>query len=165
MKRLKVDSKSHEKAASGSPGPDRLLGGLRLQDPMIACDTSALSQFLRRSSDGTNEVARNVEILIEANELALFSTVCQEILSGIKLPEHYEQIEQATEALPIFCADNEDHTSAAKFFNVCRSKGIQGSPIDFLIYAMAVRRRFPIYTIEPDFGLYEPLIPIELYRP
>lgn len=132
---------------------------------MIACDTSALSQFLRRSSSGTNEIARNVEILIESNQLALFGIVRQEILSGIKLPEHFERIEQATQALPIFCADNDDHTTAAKFFNVCRSKGIQGSPIDFLICAMAVRRRFPIYTTDPDFGLYEPLIPIELYRP
>lgn len=132
---------------------------------MIACDTSALSQFLRRSSSGSNEIARNVEILIEANELVLFGIVRQEILSGIKLPEHFERIEQATQALPSFFADNEDHTTAAKFFNVCRSKGIQGSPIDFLICAMAVRRRFPIYTTDPDFALYEPLIPIELYRP
>ena len=132
---------------------------------MIACDTSALSQFLRRSSGGTNEIARNVEILIEANELALFGIVRQEILSGIKLPEHFKRIEQAAQALPIFYADNEDHTTAAKFFNVCRSKGIQGSPIDFLICAMAVRRRFAIYTTDPDFGLYESLIPIELYQP
>ena len=132
---------------------------------MIACDTSALSQFLRRSPDTPNDIAHNIGRLIESNDLALFGIVRQELLSGIKLPAHFERIDLTTQALPLFFADNEDHTTAAKFFNACRSKGVQGSPIDFLICAMAARRNFPIYTTNPDFELYEPLIPVELYRP
>ncbi len=132
---------------------------------MIACDTSALSQFLRRSPDAQNDVALKVEKLIDANELALFGIVRQELLSGIKLPAHFERIDLTTQALPLFFADDEDHTTAARFFNTCRSKGIKGSPIDFLICAMAVKRKFLIYTTDPDFELYEPIIPIELYRP
>ncbi len=132
---------------------------------MIACDTSALSQFLRRSPDAQNDVALKVEKLIDANELALFGIVRQELLSGIKLPAHFERIDLTTQALPLFFADDEDHTTAARFFNTCRAKGIQGSPIDFLICAMAVKRKFRIYTTDPDFELYEPIIPIELYRP
>jgi len=132
---------------------------------MIACDTSALSQFLRRSPDTQNDVALNVEKLIDSNELALFGIVRQELLSGIKLTAHFELIDLTTQALPLFFADDEDHTAAARFFNACRSKGIQGSPIDFLICAMAVKRKFLIYTTDPDFELYEPIIPIELYRP
>jgi len=132
---------------------------------MIACDTSALSQFLRRSPDAQNDVALKVEKLIDSNELALFGIVRQELLSGIKLPAHFERIDLTTQALPLFFADDEDHTTAARFFNTCRSKGIQGSPIDFLICAMAVKRKFLIYTTDPDFELYEPIIPIELYRP
>jgi len=132
---------------------------------MIACDTSALSQFLRRSPDAQNDVALKVEKLIDSNELALFGIVRQELLSGIKLPAHFERIDLTTQALPLFFADDEDHTTAARFFNTCRSKGIQGSPIDFLICAMAAKRKFLIYTTDPDFELYEPIIPIELYRP
>lgn len=132
---------------------------------MIACDTSALSQFLRRSPDTANDAALKVEKLIDSNELALFGIVRQELLSGIKLPAHFERIDLTTQALPLFFADDEDHTTASRFFNSCRSKGIQGSPIDFLICAMAVKRKFPIYTTDPDFELYEPIIPIELYRP
>jgi predicted nucleic acid-binding protein len=132
---------------------------------MIACDTSALSQFLRRSPDAQNDVALKVEKLIDSNELALFGIVRQELLSGIKLPAHFERIDLTTQALPLFFADDEDHTTAARFFNTCRSKGIQGSPIDFLICAMAVKRKFLIYTTDPDFELYELIIPIELYRP
>jgi len=132
---------------------------------MIACDTSALSQFLRRSPDTQNDVALQVEKLIDSNDLALFGIVRQELLSGIKLPAHFERIDLTTRALPLFFADDEDHTTAARFFNTCRAKGIQGSPIDFLICAMAVKRKFRIYTTDPDFELYEPVIPIELYRP
>jgi len=132
---------------------------------MIACDTSALSHFLRRSTNTDDDVAVTVEKLIDSNELALFGIVRQELLSGIKLPAQFEQIDLTTQALPLFLADDEDHTTAAKFFNDCRSKGVQGSPIDFLICSMAVRRKFPIYTTDPDFDLYEPIIPIELYRP
>jgi predicted nucleic acid-binding protein len=132
---------------------------------MIACDTSALSQFLRRSPVTQNDVALKVEKLIDSNELALFGIVRQELLSGIKLPAHFERIDLTTQALPLFFADDEDHTTAARFFNTCRSRGIQGSPIDFLICAMAVKRKFLIYTTDPDFELYEPIIPIELYRP
>jgi predicted nucleic acid-binding protein len=132
---------------------------------MIACDTSALSQFLRRSPDTQNDVAPKVEKLIDSNQLALFGIVRQELLSGIKLPAHFERIDLTTQALPLFFADDEDHTTAARFFNTCRAKGIQGSPIDFLICAMAVKRKFRIYTTDPDFELYEPIIPIELYRP
>ncbi len=132
---------------------------------MIACDTSALSQFLRRSPDTQNDVALKVEKLIDSNELALFGIVRQELLSGVKLPAHFERIDLTTQALPLFFADDEDHTTAARFFNTCRAKGIQGSPVDFLICAMAVKRKFRIYTTDPDFELYEPIIPIELYRP
>jgi hypothetical protein len=132
---------------------------------MIACDASALSQFLRRTIDTQNDVALNVARLIDSNELALFGIVRQVLLSGIKLPAHFERVGNTTQALPLFFADDEDHTTAARYFNACRSKGIQGSPIDFLICAMAVRRKFSIYTTDPDFELYEPIIPIQLYRP
>jgi len=131
---------------------------------MIACDTSALSHFFRRSAGAVNDAATHVAALIESNQLALFGIVRQELLSGIKLPTDFERIAQTTQALPIFLAEDEDHTTAAKFFNACRSKGIQGSPIDFLICAMAVRRKFFIFTTDPDFDSYAAVIPIELYR-
>ena len=132
---------------------------------MIACDTSALSHFFRRSAGNEHGISETVADLIEADRLALFGIVRQELLSGIKFPEHSDRIEQATRALPLFLAEEEDHTTAAQFFNACRAKGIQGSPVDFLICAMSVRRKFPIYTTDPDFSLYEPIIPIELYHP
>lgn len=132
---------------------------------MIACDTSALSHFFRRAQADGGKAAGVIQNLIEADALALFGIVRQEPLSGLKHSSSFDRIETATQALPIFFAEEGDHTMAAKFYNTCRSKGIQGSPVDFLICAMAVRRKFAIYTTDPDFGMYESIIPIELYHP
>lgn len=131
---------------------------------MIACDTTVLSQFLRRSNEKHDDVADNVRTLIETNAAALFGIVRQEVLSGIKHRKQFERIELITRALPLFIATDEDHVMAARFYNACRAKGIQGSSGDFLICAMAVRHSLPIYTTDPDFEMYAPVIPIELYR-
>ncbi len=130
---------------------------------MITCDTSALSQFLRRSKEAESVVAQSVENLIELEQLVLFGVVRQEILSGVKTPGQFARLEAATKALPIFYAEDEDHVLAAQFYNTCRAKGVQGSAIDFLICSMALRRKLTILTTDPDFELYSSVLPIELY--
>ena len=132
---------------------------------MIACDTSSLSQFFRRQKAPHNGVASAVEKLINSNRIALFGIVRQELLSGVKHPEQFRRIETSTRALPLHFAGDEDHVTAANFFNACRAKGVQGSPVDFLICAMAARRKFALYATDPDFALYESIIPIKLYKP
>ena len=132
---------------------------------MILCDTSVLSHFFRRSSGADSVVMEEVNRLIESDQVALLGIVRQELLSGIKYIQHFERIQSATRALTIYLAEETDHIMAARFFNSCREKGVQGSPIDFLIAAMAVRLKFKIYTTDPDFTHYETIIPIELHHP
>lgn len=132
---------------------------------MIACDTSALSHFFRRTPGDGGKISEVVAYLIEADSLALFGIVRQELLSGVKHSSSFDRIEIATQALPLYFAEDDDHTTAARFYNTCRAKGIQGSPVDFLICAMAVRRKFAIYTTDPDFKMYASFIPIDLYHP
>jgi len=64
--------------------------------------------------------------------------------------------------LPIL---SEDYVEAARYFNLCRSKGIQGSNSDFLICAVSVRNDLPIYTTDKDFELFAKHIPLHLYKP
>ena len=64
--------------------------------------------------------------------------------------------------LPIL---SEDYVEAARYFNLCRSKGIQGSNTDFLICAVSVRNDLPIYTTDKDFELFAKHIPIDLHKP
>lgn len=57
----------------------------------------------------------------------------------------------------------EDHVLAASFSNRCRRLGVQGSLVDYLICAIAVREAMPIFTTDRDFELFEQHVPITLH--
>jgi hypothetical protein len=48
--------------------------------------------------------------------------------------------------------------------NACRTHGISGSPIDFLLCSAASRRNSAIYTTDRDFGRYANHLPLALYQ-
>lgn len=48
--------------------------------------------------------------------------------------------------------------TAARFFNTCRTHGVQGSHIDFLISAVAANNGFAILTLDNDFSRYAQFI-------
>ena len=53
---------------------------------------------------------------------------------------------------------------AAKFYNLCRGKGIQGSNTDFLICAVAVRHDLSVFTTDGDFPRFAKCLPIVLHE-
>ncbi|HAH62274.1 MAG TPA: hypothetical protein DCL73_09285, partial [Treponema sp.] len=55
-----------------------------------------------------------------------------------------------------------DYEAAAEFYNRCRSKGIQGSHIDYLICSVARNNNFSILTLDKDFQNYKKYIDIEV---
>ena len=57
----------------------------------------------------------------------------------------------------------EDYEYAAELFNLLRGKGIQGSNTDFLICAVSLRYKLPIFTTDKDFDLFARHIPLQLY--
>ena len=63
-------------------------------------------------------------------------------------------------AFPDIELEAEDYEEAASFFNRCRAKGIQGSNTDFLICAVAARRRFGILSTDTEFARFAILLPI-----
>lgn len=95
----------------------------------------------------------------------MIGPIRQEVLSGIKEPERYEKIRDALRAFPSQRIEKPIFELAASFFNLCRSKGIQGSHTDFLICACAFKWKTKILTKDKDFTKYAQYIPIELYRP
>ncbi len=53
-------------------------------------------------------------------------------------------------------------SDAARFFNTCRTHGVQGSHIDFLISAVAANNGFAILTLDNDFSRYAQFINLSL---
>jgi len=59
----------------------------------------------------------------------------------------------------------EDYEAAALASNDCRAAGVSGSAVDFLICAVALRRNWPVFTMDHDFTRYARHLPLRLHQP
>ena len=130
----------------------------------VLVDTSIWSLALRRGSDSASRPVRELRGLIADNRVQMIGPIRQEILSGVRDEAQFKELEVHLKAFPDLPVTSEDYVLAARFFNLCRGKGIQGSNTDFLICAVAVRRRLAIFTADKDFALYAKHVPIVLHR-
>ncbi len=130
----------------------------------VLVDTSVWSLALRRGSDSTSKPVQELRSLIADNRVQMIGPIRQEMLSGIREEAQFKKLETRLSAFPDLQVTDEDCVTAARFFNVCRAKGIQGSNTDFLICAVAVRHRLVIFTTDKDFALYAKHLPIALHR-
>jgi len=130
----------------------------------VLVDTSIWSLALRRGSDSASRPVRELRSLIADNRVQMIGPIRQEILSGIRDEAQFKELEVHLKAFPDLPVTAEDYVLAARFFNLCRGKGIQGSNTDFLICAVALRRRLAIFTADKDFPLYANHVPIVLHR-
>jgi hypothetical protein len=125
----------------------------------VLVDTSVWSLALRRGTPSRDDgVADELRRLVSDYRVAMIGPVRQELLSGIRTPEQYEALRDKLRAFPDLLLRTDDYEVAARFFNACRSRGIQGSSTDFLICAVAAERRVPIFTTNRDFEAYEELL-------
>ena len=109
-------------------------------------------------------MSRELRGLILEHRVEIIGPIRQELLSGLREKAQFEKLEKNLEAFPDIPLESADHTTAAKFFNTCRAKGIQGSNTDFLICAVAVRRQIAIYTMDMDFQQFAKHLPIILHE-
>lgn len=127
----------------------------------VVVDTSIWSAYLRRP-DPPESLARVLERFIRRDQVLLLGIVRQELLSGVPHPQQFDRLSRALSGLPDELATSDDHSLAAKFYNLCRANGVQGSSIDFLICAMAKRLRSPILTLDKDFLSYAQYLPVRI---
>jgi predicted nucleic acid-binding protein len=129
----------------------------------ILVDTSVWSLAFRRSNGSDHPSTMILRKLVSEGRAELFGPIRQEILSGIKTRSQFLSLRNDLRAFPDIQLSTEDHEDAARFFNLCRTKGIQGSNTDFLICATAARRNMPILTTDKDFTQFAKVLPISLY--
>lgn len=129
---------------------------------MVVVDTSVWSLFLRRRSGPEAPALKRLKQLLAADDVVLFGIIHQELLSGVRHAADFARIDAALSGFDEVCASVDDHRRAAEFYNRCRAKGVQGTAIDFLICAMAERRKLSILTTDGDFVRYARLLPITL---
>jgi predicted nucleic acid-binding protein len=131
---------------------------------MVLVDTCVWSLALRRRERKDDPDVRELETLIRDGRVQLIGPIRQEILSGIARKVQFDRIRLSLAAFPDLPIEAQDHELAASYYNLCRSKGIQGSNTDFLICAVAVRHQHEIHTTDVDFELFARCLPIALHR-
>jgi predicted nucleic acid-binding protein len=130
----------------------------------IIVDTCIWSLALRGKSSRDRKVTDELTALIKENRAKIIGLIRQEILSGYSDLARYEKLRNKLRAFPNEQVIDIDYEFAAEYSNICRSKGIQGSHVDFLICAVATRLKMDIYTNDKDFNYYSQHLPISLYR-
>lgn len=130
----------------------------------ILVDTSVWSTALRRRKNSSSREADELRNLITDHRVEIIGPIRQELLSGIREKMQFKKLEKHLAAFPDIPLTTDDYVAAAKFFNICKSNGIQGSNTDFLICAVAVRCGMPIFTTDKDFALFAKHIPIESHE-
>jgi predicted nucleic acid-binding protein len=130
----------------------------------VLVDTSVWSLALRRGKQSMAAPAQELRQLIQDHRVQMIGPIRQEILSGIRNDSQFNKLRKHLESFPDLPILTNDYVRAAKFFNLCRSKGIQGSNTDFLICAVAVQNKFSIFTTDKDFELFSKHIKIILHQ-
>lgn len=95
----------------------------------------------------------------------MIGPVRQELLSGLGTRTAFNTLRDHLRPFPDLPLESEDYENAAVAANSCRRRGIQGSPTDFLICAVARRRNLAIFTADKDFARYSEILALKLHQP
>lgn len=129
----------------------------------VLVDTSVWSQALRRRTPKLSVHVEQLELLVRHGRVRMIGAIRQELLSGVKQPLQYTRLRTELRNFPDVVLDADDYEQAAAYFNTCRARGLQGSNTDFLICAVAIRRRFSVFTTDKDFEGFAASIPLRLH--
>jgi len=140
-------------------------GSGEIRDVLV--DTPVWSLALRRKAADLNAredvITGALADLIRDGRVQLIGAVRQELLSGIRDEERFKKLRDYLRAFDDPRLGTADYEEAAQMHSRCRSRGIAGSAIDFLICAAAQRRGWQIFTIDQDFERYAGVLGLRLY--
>lgn len=130
----------------------------------VIVDTCMWSLAFRSKTPREKDVAEELARLIDENRAKIIGPIRQEVLSGYSEFKRYEKLREKLRYFPNERILDSDYEAAAEYSNFCRSKGVQGSHIDFLICAVSTRLKMTIFTGDKDFTNYSDHLPIALYQ-
>lgn len=130
----------------------------------VLIDTYVWSLALRKRklTSDDKKLIEYLIFLIRNQYAIMIGPIRQEILSGISDENKFMELKNALETFSDFHITTEDYETAAEYYNKCRSAGIQGSHIDYLICSVAHNNDFLILTLDKDFFNYKKYLDIQL---
>ena len=133
---------------------------------MIAVvDTPVWSLALRRTKLAPAEIPWREELgqLIFTELAVLIGPVRQELLSGVADARQFQSLQSQLRGFEDTPLVTHDFELAAEFSNHCRRRGIQGSPTDYLICAVARRLEGTVFTKDGDFRRFAEIVGVGLH--
>jgi len=130
----------------------------------VIVDTPIWSYALRSKREKYELHVQEFEALISDQRVLILGPIRQEVLSGYSNKSRFERLNNKLRYFENTQIIDNDYVQAALFSNTCRSAGVQGSHIDFLICAVAFRLKSEIFTTDNDFSYYRKHIPIQLFK-
>jgi hypothetical protein len=133
----------------------------------VLVDTSVWSLMLRREAASLNPheagLVLELQDVVNDGRAQILGPIRQELLSGVKSEKQYRTLK---EKLSVF--DDEelftgDYENAATAANRCTSIGVATTSIDVLICAVALDRRWPIFTSDKGFSQFQKVLKFQLY--
>ena len=128
----------------------------------VLVDTPIWSYALRSERAEFEQHVKKLETLIIDQRVLIIGPIRQEVLSGYSEIKKFEKLNKKLKYFVNTPVIDEDYIEAAKFSNICRKNGIQGSHIDFLICLVAHRLQAQIFTTDKDFEHHQNHVPIQL---
>ena len=133
----------------------------------VLVDTSVWSLALRRQagdlSGQEKKIVEELRELVAEGRGRIIGLTRQELLSGIKSETQFEKLRLMLVSFADETLETIDYEAAARFSNVCRSKGKGTSLVDMLICAVAIRRGWIVFTVDGDFAEYAEILPVKLH--
>jgi predicted nucleic acid-binding protein len=132
---------------------------------MILIDATVWSKVYRRKDIAFEDqhVVNAFYAITDIKGEVLIGSIRQEVLSGMQNYEKFSTLRKILDGFNNYEAQIEDHDLAAEYSNICQDNGIQGSPTDFLLCAIASRYNMEIFTEDKDFFNYKKYLPIKLF--
>ena len=133
----------------------------------VLVDTSIWSLALRYKRHGLTAsdhvLIRALADLVGYGRAQLIGPVRQEVLSGIREQAQFVRLRDALRLYEETTLITNDFEEAARMSNECRRRGITGSPVDFLLCAVAERHQWQIFTTDRDFDQYKSILGLTLF--
>ena len=130
----------------------------------VLVDTPIWSLVFRRQLRIVDRWTVELASLIKDRRAFLIGPVRQELLSGIREAVQFEAVRERMGPFPDLAIHGTDYEHGARFYNLCRRRGVQGSNTDFLICAVASRLAMPILTTDRDFEAFANVLLIKLHE-
>ena len=134
---------------------------------MVLVDTPVWSLALRRRPDHLSSpeqrLTKTLAELIREGRVQMLGAIRQELLSGIREESQFRKLRDYLRAFREPSLEAADYEDGAHMSNQCRSCGIAGSAVAFLICAAAQRRGWAIFTTDQDFQNYASVLELPLY--